>query len=62
MITDPITEEPTDVPAVVDRFSRIWEPMTGDFAGLWRHAAEQLSWANLVNEHGPVTEWTKEDR
>ncbi len=51
--------EPTDDPAVVDRFGRGWEPLSGVRTGLWRHAGEQLPWADLVAEHGPVIEWSE---
>ncbi len=48
--------EPAGVAGVEDRFSRTWKPMAGDLRGLWRHAGEQVTWANLLAEHGPVTE------
>lgn len=49
--------EPIGIVAVSDRFSRTWEPMADDqLPGLWRHAGEQIMWANLLTEHGPVTE------
>ena len=52
--------EPTDEVAVVDRFSRLWEPLTSERVGLWRHAGEQVTWGNLLVEHGPVTSYAKE--
>jgi len=51
--------EPADVLTVVDRFSRTWEPMDGGLAGLWWHGGEQVTWANLLAEFGPVTEVTR---